>query len=84
MAEIAGERDDNDARIALGGFVDNGHGPIGAAVVDEEKFVRTAGEFIQNGERAAKEFRKHGLLVVQRDGHRESETVAHRFALPLE
>jgi hypothetical protein len=84
MPEIAGKRYEDDARVLPGSYFDESDGAIGAAVVNEEQFMWTAGKRIEDSQRAAQEFGQNTFFVVQRDGEREAETFAHDFLLPMQ
>ena len=83
MAEVARQRDRDDARIGGGGRGQHLERPIRAAVVDEHQLVRPAGDVVQHPTQTSEQFRQHQLLVEHRDRDRQARRRRHDRGRPL-
>ena len=66
-AEVAGEFEEFEARVAGGVGADEGGGVVAAAVVDEDGAPRAVALGVEERGEAGEEFGEHGVLVEDRD-----------------
>src|SRR5688572_13037495 len=71
VAEISGQHDDPDARIALDRLFEQLTRAIRTSVVDEHDFVRPAVDAVEDGQQSVEQLGNDFLLVVNRDPYRQ-------------
>jgi hypothetical protein len=83
MAKVPGRTQDHETRNPPQGFLEHRQSSIRTSIVYEDVFMATSGHLIQERSNPAPQLRKHGILVVQRNGRGEPQSHVHVMVDPF-
>src|SRR5438309_5676116 len=84
MTKIPRQRHQRNSWIFVRCLFEQCLGPVGAAIVHKNDFMRSSRNLIQNLAGAPQEFGQHCLFVINRNGQRNSDRGLHRKTLSSE